>query len=370
MWFPFVSILLILVLIVDIIYCTGKGKIREEERRKKNEYHQLNYEHFYAGMDAKKPETVQKHLEVLEEGYSEISHCMSKSDRKCYQEDIEELREYMCDLEEDEWRGKADSTLEKFLSIYRLIMESDFRDVEKAQRSLNQCLKYYDSYWEITRKQSDESGNPSVQKRLWDEAREHFISSFGTDKGIMFWGSGCNLSPREQIHQQLSLRIEQMRPEYKRKMRIFDDILALVAEKKSIPRSNLLSSELNNATPQEISCCYKALLKANRIVQVKLGNCYFVSLSDSEAAAQGKKISNKERQEEKASAPQREEDILSMLQEKNIVYIDKRKIGGCLWVESSDANDAFISSIDIGGKKFRKVNNARTFNGAAGWFIK
>ena len=53
-------------------------------------------------------------------------------------------------------------------------------------------------------------------------------------------------------------------------------------------RTKLFSAVFNGFTQEEVKICYRALLKNNRLVEIKLGNRIFVTLSDKEHAKRDK----------------------------------------------------------------------------------
>ena len=161
----------------------------------------------------------------------------------------------------------------------------DFVDVDYVYKRKNSCLRNYDAYWETVRKISD---NAVIDERslVWEKAKKNFIDAFteNSQSNIHFWDeNGMNKSVREQIVAEIDKHVETLKPEYKRKMKIYDDILSVVRSKESIKRADLLHTKIDNATEEEVSVCYKALVKKGKLFEMKLGSRYFVSLSDKEA---------------------------------------------------------------------------------------
>ena len=63
------------------------------------------------------------------------------------------------------------------------------------------------------------------------------------------------------------------------------------------------------------------------------------------------------------------DDLMAALRDKGIEMVDKRGVGGCLWIASSDENDAFLKNVTVAGKRLGRTPKSRHFKGAPGWFI-
>ncbi|MBP3541854.1 MAG: SWIM zinc finger family protein [Clostridia bacterium] len=63
------------------------------------------------------------------------------------------------------------------------------------------------------------------------------------------------------------------------------------------------------------------------------------------------------------------QDFIKALDEKQIPYLDKRSVGGSLWIKMGVA-DNFVSKVKIAGKKMLVANSPRTFNGEPGWYYR
>lgn len=57
------------------------------------------------------------------------------------------------------------------------------------------------------------------------------------------------------------------------------------------------------------------------------------------------------------------------LTERSVRWLDKTAVGGCFWVESSDAGDAYLSKVRVSGKRLLRTSSSRHFNNRPAWFI-
>lgn len=63
------------------------------------------------------------------------------------------------------------------------------------------------------------------------------------------------------------------------------------------------------------------------------------------------------------------DEFISFLDVQKIPYVDKRSVGGCLWIKANIADESF-SKTSVAGKKLYKAGSTRHFDGESGWFIK
>lgn len=63
------------------------------------------------------------------------------------------------------------------------------------------------------------------------------------------------------------------------------------------------------------------------------------------------------------------DDLISYLDEKKIACIDKRAVGGCLWVASCPEADKLLPELQFDGNSFSKAARTSHFNGEPGWYI-
>lgn len=240
---------------------SGSGRMSQEEVRFANEARKL----LSSGLDAKTSRTVEGKLAQYEAMYSELSSRRSLVSDHIYQQDMRDLREHYEDLAKEEWEDKADRILDKFYNLYDMITDPTFKDVEKAYRSKKQCIGYWQQFF---------LSIPS-ETGIWYDAKNYMKKYLDENY------DDCMYS-HETLEKKLDQCIEEMKPEYRRKRKLRDDIIDVVAKSESIMRSQLYSTPFEGSTAQEVRYCVNELVEKYRLVELKIGNRYFVSLSDKE----------------------------------------------------------------------------------------
>lgn len=266
--------LLYLVVMIFLCILWARDRIRNEEERarQKTVYRAIdkNTNLGYKAADAKSIKTVERYLSQAEANYQEVYHLANNVDRELLESDIKDIREEIESRKKEEWEEHASKILRKFFDVYYMIVDYDFDNVDRAYKAKAQCLKYWDQYWKSVY-ECEVQVAPRQLFDLYVYEDEHFFDS------------------KETLQRRLDQAINEMKPEYKRKMGLYKEIIDAVAEECSIMRSDLLKKPFPDAAPKEIECCYKELIKKYRLVEVKLGNRYFVSLSDKELEKRNRK---------------------------------------------------------------------------------
>ncbi len=62
------------------------------------------------------------------------------------------------------------------------------------------------------------------------------------------------------------------------------------------------------------------------------------------------------------------EQLIHLLTQRNISFVDKRDKGGCLWIESTPECDSLLETISLEGARLIKSAKVRHFNGKPGWY--
>lgn len=262
---------------------SNKQRIREDEV----EYYKLNRRQYERGTNTASLSTAKDALQQLESGYDDIKTTISSNSAWCYQKDIEDVRANVEDIALEKWQEKAEKILDEFIAAYVLITDPTFANVEEAYRAKGKCIKKYDAYWEWTQRVHDENAAYFSKLNLWDEARNLFREQFCDnaepgDHAMLVWGMPGSTSTRENIKKKLSECIRTMEPEYRKKMTLESKIMQKIADHGSIQRSILLKSSFEGFVDAEIKACYRGIVNKGRVVEVKQGRVYFVSLSDKE----------------------------------------------------------------------------------------
>lgn len=223
------------------------------------------------GLDAKTSKTAKKALDEYEVLHAELSSRRDLVSEHIYQEDMRDIRDTYTDLAIEEWHEKAGKILDQFLNVYLMITEFSFKDVDKAYRSRNRCIGYWTKYFDSVPRDTGLKYDP---------------------KGFMKSYLGEDYDPCMEysvdLEKKLNQCIEEMRPEYKRKLRLRDQVLNTVAEQGSIMRSELIRTPFEGCTPKETEYMIKELVEKRRLAAVKIGNRYFISLSEAEKTNRAK----------------------------------------------------------------------------------
>lgn len=178
-----------------------------------------------------------------------------------------DIQEYVDCLERSEWEEKADSILSCFLSAFQFVTTEEyhsFRNIEDVLRASKNCVRLWNKYWE-----SVEGVHADVNPKEY--MRKYLGDSF----------EPC-MQESEQLKKRLNNATDKLKPENKRKKKLYDDIIKTVADSGTIMQCQLKNHEFENATRKEVDFCYNDLIAQYRLVKVKIGNRYFVSLSDKE----------------------------------------------------------------------------------------
>lgn len=261
---------IVLVIVVVVILILGCMPISGGMSRKEAEFSDQAYKLHIKGVDAttyKKAEEALIHYEML---YSEARSQTKLMDEHIYEEDLQDIRENMETLATEEWQKKAGIILDKFAELYYMITNPAFQDIDKAYRSKKRCIDYWHKYFFSI----PEDG-------IWRDPKGFMKEYLGEDFDACMYSL-------DTLEKKLSKCIEEMQPEYKRKVRLKKDIADLVERKQSVLRSELLRAKFSNATEKEIQYCYKELIANNILVEIKIGNRFFVYLSDKEKAKREK----------------------------------------------------------------------------------
>ncbi|MBQ8507184.1 MAG: hypothetical protein IJ466_07125 [Clostridia bacterium] len=365
------------VLFILIIILISPHLLEENERREKSQtYYETNYREFNKGIETINIKKAEKSLEALARGYEEVRDFTSGVSRDCYEEDILSLREHIQDLKREKWEDKAFKALDSFSEFYYLITEYDFKNVDKAYTSKNRCLKKWDLFWSL-----DESKTLGIDKKAF------FKNYFGNDYDPCF-------DSRQALEERLKTCVDAMRPEYKRKLIIYDDLLKYIFENKRVLRCELLRKHFSAKGPKEVSICYDALLEKKKIRQVKEGNKYAVYLSEKEnerwarkekssvdatANKSNKHFSNVQAFHENTadlSHYQSSDDFdvfseaelaISYLELHQLEFVDKMPSGGGLYFFDEKASEELKAR---GVKVQYAANGSRSTGNRPAWYIK
>lgn len=264
--------LCILIIVYQVGYAIPKRK-RMQEERKENLYH---YRHFsnaaVRGTSAARSSTAYKYLDEMELHYAHLAERGSPLSRQCYQEDMQELREYAKDLEKEEWEAKSSKILDEFYNNYLIVTETDFSDVDRIFRAKKRCIELWQKYFDLP--------------------EDHVALLYPKSFLMNYLGENYDpcMSSHDTLERKLDACIKEHRPEQRRKLKLYNLMIAYVEENVSVQRSKFLQHPFEGYSPDEIKCCYHDLVSRNRFAEIKMGNRYFVCLSDKELKKRGKTV--------------------------------------------------------------------------------
>ena len=202
--------------------------------------------------------------------YQETKDVLPGATRRCHESDVEELQDRITELEMERWEKKALPHLEKFWDCWdeftcgdietsnaiELLKGSEYY-IKLQKKCINAWLRYY--------------AVPTDCYEIAIRPKEYFRDFMGE------WYDPC-MDSQATLEKRLSEITAPMRSEYQRKNKLLRILTAYVRENENIQRSKLLKVDFPGFTNQEARYGYKELIKKNRLVEVKIGDRYFVSL--------------------------------------------------------------------------------------------
>lgn len=209
-----------------------------------------------------------KRLEKLESVY-ESAKLSGESDKVLSHIlfEIDDVKELVDNLEYSEWEEKANQKLSDFLYAFEYVTSEEihsFHNIDDVLKMRNRCMHIWHEYWNLLK---------DVHVRV-------------DPKGYMADYLGSSFEPcmleSTKLKKRLDDATEIIKPEHMRKMKLYNDIIKTVADSGSIMQCELKKQQFDNASQKEVEFCYNDLIASNRLVKVKIGSRYFVSLSDKE----------------------------------------------------------------------------------------
>lgn len=213
-----------------------------------------------------------------------------------HREDVREAYEYAL---ETKWEEKMQPITEELDCNISMVLEDSqhgIEDIEDVIRARNKALRLYDKYWETGRAFNDKYGsNVSIQGYLLENS--NWKELVGSENAL---------------RAALDRAVEQLKPEQRRKKALYRNVMEYVAKGESVQRAALLKETFPEATAGEVRFCYRDLVREYRLMEIKIGNRWFVTLSDREKekrekAAEKKRIAPKKKTERESSVS--EDDV-------------------------------------------------------------
>lgn len=258
----------IVLLLLPLLYAIIHGKSEEKQASIEN-YFRVS-ERCMDALDRKSVEAVTHFMDEYEYAYADAEPALSDFYREEHKQDMDDLWERVAEIEQEEWLQKAEKHLTAFWECYELIMDGEmenFRDVDHVFSLKKRCISEWQNYFAVDLSQYRTTIYP-----------KRYLREFMGDQY-----DPC-MESHDALEKKLSDRIQSARPEYKRKKRLYDLIVAHVRQNPGIMRADLMKTDFPGFNAEEVKYCYKALLDKNRLMEYKMGSRYFVTLSDKEAA--------------------------------------------------------------------------------------
>ncbi len=213
-----------------------------------------------------------------------------------HREDVREAYEYAL---ETKWEEKMRPIVDEMDRYIELVLEAyhhTFGSIDEVIQARDDALWMYDKYWETAR-----AFNEKYNCNL-------YMKGFLLERS--FWRE--HLDSRGALQTALDAAIEPLKPEQRRKRALYRNVMEYVAKGESVQRAALLKNPFPEATAEEVRFCYLGLLREYRLVEIKIGNRWFVTLSDKEKekrekAAEKKRIAQEKKAEKKPSVS--EDDV-------------------------------------------------------------
>lgn len=211
----------------------------------------------------------------------------------------EDVREAYEDALETKWEEKMQPIAEELDCNISMVLEDPqhgIEDIDDVIRARNKAMRLYDKYWEMGRAFNDKYGS------------NVYI------KGYLLENSNWKelVGSENALREALDKAVEQLKPEQRRKRALYRNVMEYVAKGESVQRAALLKNPFPEATAEEVRFCYLGLLREYKLVEIKIGNRWFVTLSDKEKekrekAAEKKRIAQEKKTEKES--PVSEDDL-------------------------------------------------------------
>ena len=298
---PFAILFSLCVVMTVIIVAARDPKLRSKDRKPRRRHYDnpaspYSYEQLEKiGLRASDSSSIDKVKSYLDELGILLEDARRDGEPE---EKLEEIRRYQKDVDwnyqillEEKWKKKMDPIVDELNDCYELVMTAynhTFQKVEDVIWARDRCLHLYDAYWAAAGKFLEEN---QCRGRI------------RTDEYLNQWYPEENrFTTKWELQQKLDAAIEPLKPEQKRKKKLYRDILNWVAEREAVQQCALLRQEFPNATAEEVKYCYQELVKQYKLVKYKMGNRWFVTLSDKEKEQREKEAQKAAERKQKAQA--------------------------------------------------------------------
>lgn len=275
-----VEMRIILYTVFFILFLVVGNIVTASSRRKKEKWRSfdaLNEKYVLKALDTNSLNRAREYKKILNNAREDIDIPASLS--WGYRDDMSLVDSAVENLEIADWEMRAEKHLQAFIDCYEMLIGRDFenfRDVEEFFRVKNRCISEWQKYFAVDVSEYSTRIYPKQYMREWLQERY----------------DPC-MESHEALEKKLSDYVSAMRPEQKRKNKLYNAVVEHVNVSGTLVRSELLKHEFPGFIAEEVRCCYRQLLKQNRLVETKIGNRWFVSLSDKELAKKNRKPTSK-----------------------------------------------------------------------------
>jgi len=270
--FILISILIVF-LIAWIQRCQEKRRYNIQAN---NEFEQAEK----AAMRAINNRSLVKAQEALDEygsSYEYYEPQMTDEAKSKYGGTMWSLQKQVCKLEKEKWEKKADFLLGKFLQLYKELLaceDSTINDPKELKSKKRQCLRTRESYFDL--KFSED----------YDIDYDQYFKDY----------LGADFDPCMAKEDILNLRLDDCirsyLPEKERINTLYEMVLDYAENQKYAKRCALFNSGFQGYDRGEIEEVEKNLVKTGRICEYKMGNRWYVKLTDSEKVKREQKKNN------------------------------------------------------------------------------
>ncbi len=256
----------ILFLVVGNVIGASSRKKKEAFRK----FDDLNERYVLRTLNTQSLTKAKQYKEILEDAHKEAQIPDSLS--WGYNDDMSLVRDAVENLEMEDWERRAVRHLDAFYDCYDALTNcslESFKDVEMFFKTKKKCIREWQSYFAV-------------------DVSEYDVKIYPKQYMREYLGDGYDpcMESHEALEKKLDDYVQRMRPEQKRKNLLYKKIVQYVQEQETVAQAALLKVDFPGYIEAEVKCCYTELIKRDRLVKTKLGNRWFVSLSDKEISKQ------------------------------------------------------------------------------------
>lgn len=131
---------------LPIIYGLIHG--RSEERKARIRAYYKVTERCNRVLDMKTAEPVYNYIQDYRLAYESVEPLLQEKERAHYHADIEELEDYLHDIEQEHWRKRAQPHLQSFMDCYDSLQHESFTS-QKAEQLKKKCIREWQAFYGV-----------------------------------------------------------------------------------------------------------------------------------------------------------------------------------------------------------------------------